>query len=536
MQVRRSLHASVSPDTQSGLLPKRPWASKAGVSPPIPDFVSASSRSALIDAVARAADSGTVVVVSNRQPVTHVQTPNGVQTVRPASGLVTALEPVVRAVRGIWVAHGSGSADRRVVDDHDRVGVPLYHPEYTLRRVWLTRQEEVGYYSGLSNNSLWPLCHIAYTRPLFSRSDWEHYQHVNAKFCQAVLTEVGEKRAIVFIQDYHLALLPRMLKRSRPDLTVVLFWHIPWPNREAFRILPWSDDILDGILGADVLGFHLQYHCNNFLDTVERSIEARVDNDQFCVFRKDHQTFVRPFPISVDFEQISRDANQLPVRDRLQELLTEHAHPTQIPRYFVSVDRIDYTKGILERLRAFDKLLTNYPEMRGRVMFLNFCAPSRSQIEAYRELNDKIDQMVVDINLRHRTEEWIPVHFLREEHDYPTVLAAYRMADVLLVTSLHDGMNLVAKEFVAARTDENGVLILSPYTGAAGELDAAMLVNPFDTDQLADAMYMALSMPVAEKRKRMARLREIVGANDIYQWGARIFEAVRTTMTGVALL
>ena len=536
MLTRRNFHTSESTGVRAGSMSGRRWHSVADGSPPVSGPSLASSRATLLDAVSRAADSGTIVVVSNRQPVTHVQTPRGVQTIRPASGLVTALEPVVRAVRGIWVAHGSGSADRKMVDVKDRIGVPQYHPEYTLRRVWLTRQEEYGFYYGLSNNSLWPLCHIAYTRPLFSRSDWEQYKIVNAKFCEAVLKELGEKSAIVFIQDFHLALLPRMLKHSRPDLKVVLFWHIPWPNREAFRILPWSDEILDGILGADVLGFHLQYHCNNFLDTVERSIEARVDYDQFCVFRREHPTFVRPFPISVDFEQISYDVEQLPVRDRLRELLSEYAHPALMPRYFVSVDRIDYTKGILERLRAFDKLLLNHPELRGRVIFLNFCAPSRTQIDAYRELNDKIDQMVIDINRRHRTDDWIPVHFLRNDHNYTTVLAAYQLADVLLVTSLHDGMNLVAKEFVAARTDEDGVLILSPYPGAAGELDAAVMVNPFDTDYLADSMYRALSMPASEKRKRMARLREIVGANDIYMWGAKVFEAVRTTMTGAALL
>lgn len=490
------------------------------------------SRAALAEAVERCAQSGTVVVVSNREPVIHEQTAQGIQAVRPASGLVTGLEPVVRAVHGIWVAHGSGTADRKVVDRRNRVGVPQHNPAYTLRRVWLTRQEESGYYYGLSNSALWPLCHIAYTRPVFSRADWEQYKIVNEKFCEAVLNEIGAGRAIVFIQDYHLALLPRMLRLRRPDLTVLLFWHIPWPNREAFRIFPWGEEVLDGLLGADVLGFQVQYHCNNFLDTVDRGIEAKVDYEHFRSIRHGHPTYVRPFPISVDFEQITHDADQPDVLSRLNDLRTEYSQPPMEQQFLVSVDRIDYTKGIPERLRAFDLLLHNRPELRGRVTYLNFCAPSRTHVDAYKELNDRIDHLVDDINWRHQTDEWTPIRFLRSHHDYRTVLAAYQLADVLLVTSLHDGMNLVAKEFVAARTDQFGVLILSPYTGAARELDEAVLVNPYDTDHLADSMFRALTMPATERKRRMTRLREIVASHDIYQWGAKVFDSVRITLKG----
>jgi trehalose 6-phosphate synthase len=481
----------------------------------------------LFDSVRRVAQETKVIIVSNREPVIHEQTARGIRAVRPASGLVTGLEPIVKAVSGTWIAHGSGSADRKTVDKHDRVIIGGQESPYTLRRVWLTRQEESGYYYGLSNSALWPLCHQAYTRPQFNRSDWELYRIVNAKFCDAVLAEVGTGKAIVCIQDYHLALLPRLLKMQRPDLTVISFWHIPWPNRETFRIMPWGVELLDGLLGADVLGFHIQHHCNNFMDTVDRGIEARVDYEHFQIFRNDHPTWVRPFPISIDFSRISSDSAAPEIESRMKELSQEWLQTMLPQKVIVGVDRIDYTKGILERLRAFDKLLVHRPEYRGKVTFLNFSAPSRMHVDAYRDLNDRIDELVDNINWRHQTDDWVPVRFIREHHDYTTVLAAYRLADVLLVSSLHDGMNLVAKEFVAARTDCLGSLILSPYTGAARELISALLVNPYDTDSLADAMCQALEMSPSEMRHRMTHLREVVQANDIYHWGSALFDSVR---------
>jgi trehalose-6-phosphate synthase len=533
---QRNLYTS-TPSSQQTIEPEIPVERPPNLAPPDtgPIVVAGSelsSAQSLMELVTRTAESAKIIIVSNREPVIHEPTARGIRAVRPASGLVTGLEPIVRAVHGTWVAHGSGPADRHVVDQHSRVGVPRERPEYILRRVWLTRQEEAGYYYGLSNNALWPLCHIAYTRPVFSRSDWETYKRVNQKFCDAVLDEAGDGRAVIFIQDYHLALLSRMLKNVRPDLMVVQFWHIPWPNREAFRIFPWGEELLDGLLGNDILGFHVQYHCNNFLDTVDRGIEARVDYEHFHAFRGGHPTIVRPFPISVDFHQIEQDALSPAVSDRLNELRTEYAQPPVDQQYIIGVDRIDYTKGILERLRGFDSLLSRHPELIGRVTMLNFSAPSRTHVEAYRELNDKIDDLVDDINWRHQTEQWVPVSFLRAHHDYSTVLAAYRLADVLLVTSLHDGMNLVAKEFVAARPDCDGALILSMYTGAARELEDSFLVNPFDTDLLADRMYEALTMPKVDRQQRMKRLREIVAGSDIYQWGARIFEEVQHARVG----
>jgi len=330
--------------------------------------------------------------------------------------------------------------------------------------------------------------------------------------------------AIVFIQDYHLALLPRLLRQERPDLALVHFWHIPWPNREAFRIFPWGEELLDGLLGNDIMGFHIQYHCNNFMDTVDRGIEAKVDYEQFQIFRGGRPTHVRAFPISVDFRQIGKDATSGPVEERRLNFIKELGDEVLRTRVFVGADRIDYTKGIPERIRGFDLLLKNHPELREKVTLLQLAAPSRTHIEEYRDINDKLDDLVDEVNWRHQTEDWMPIRFLRAHHDYQAVLASYRLADILVVTSLHDGMNLVAKEFISARNDGDGVLLLSRYTGAARELADALLVNPYDTDELADAMYEAYIMPEKERRKRMRRMRSQIRNHTVFDWGGKIFE------------
>ena len=467
-----------------------------------------------------------VIIVSNREPCLHEHVGDGIKSIRPASGMVTALEPIVSAVGGTWIAHGSGSADRLVVDEKGRIDLPEESPKYTLRRVWLTRKEEDGYYYGLSNEALWPLCHIVYARPHFSRSDWELYKEVNQRFCDTVLEEADGKPAIVFIQDYHLALLPRLLRNNQPNLRLIHFWHIPWPNREAFRIFPWGEELLDGLLGNDILGFHIQNHCNNFLDTVDRGIEAKVDYEHFSVFRGGRPTYVRPFPISVDFPQIGTDAESPPVKRSRERFSKELGETLSRTKLFIGADRIDYTKGIMERLKAFSLLLERHPELKTNVTFVQLAAPSRTHIEEYRELNDNLDDLIDEINWQHNTEEWSSINFLRAHHGYYDVLAAYRMADIVVVTSLHDGMNLVAKEFISSRIDGDGVLILSKYTGAAREFPDAIQVNPFDIDQLADAFYEALTMPEAERRSRMTRMRAHLKKNTVYHWGRKIFEEI----------
>jgi len=460
-------------------------------------------------------------VVSNREPYIHSRQSGLLQVIIPASGLVTALEPILRACEGTWIAHGSGDADRETVDRHDRLRVPPEEPRYALRRIWLTKEEEEGYYYGLANEGIWPLCHIAHTRPIFRASDWHSYREVNQKFAKAVLEEMAEtKNPVVLVQDYHFALLPRLIKKERPDARVAIFWHIPWPNPEAFGICPWQEELLDGLLGSDLIGFHVQAHCNNFLQTVDRTLESRIDLERFAVNRKDHITAVRPFPISVEF----KDEDPLPqVTSRYEErvaLLKQFGIQTAF--LGVGVDRVDYTKGILERFLAVERLLEEHSSYRGRFTFVQIGAPSRTHIKRYRDLLTDVEAEADRINWRFQTEGWKPIVFLKGQYSHEEIQKFYRAADICLVTSLHDGMNLVAKEFVAARSDEQGVLILSRFAGASRELRDALQVNPYDIEQVALAIHTALKMPAEERASRMQQLRCVVKEQNIYRWAATL--------------
>ncbi len=457
------------------------------------------------------------VLVSNREPYVHTRRGKAIEWVVPASGLVTALEPVMRASEGLWVAHGSGDADALTVDEHDRVRVPPDEPVYTLKRVWLTKEEEEGYYYGLANEGLWPLCHIAHTRPIFRSQDWAAYQAVNAKFAAALLREIEDSpEPVVLIQDYHFALLPRLIKTARPDARVGLFWHIPWPNPEAMAICPWQRDILHGMLGADLIGFHIQFHCNNFLDTVDRALECRIDRERFSVTREQQTTLVRPYPISV-----APWSQPDPGPQARESLLKEFGLPPSV-RIGVGVDRLDYTKGIVERFRGIERFFDKYPDARERFTFVELGAPSRTHIPRYHDLVSEIDAEAERISWRFRTKTWTPLLFLKQHHSHHDILRWYRVADVCLVTSLHDGMNLVAKEYVSAREEGTGALILSPFTGAARELPDALIVNPYDTEQLADAIRYALGMTPEEERRRMAAMREQIRSANIYRWAAAL--------------
>jgi alpha,alpha-trehalose-phosphate synthase [UDP-forming] len=464
---------------------------------------------------------GKLFIVSNREPYMHIRRGKSVEVKVPPSGLVTALEPVLRACGGTWVAHGSGDADLETVDAQSRLSVPPDDPQYTLRRVWLTKEEEQGYYYGFANEGLWPLCHIAHTRPLFRASDWKHYQDVNRKFAAALLEEMEDvEHPVVLVQDYHFALLPRMIKEKRPDARVALFWHIPWPNSEAFRICPWQSELVDGLLGADLLGFHIQSHCNNFLQTVDRIVESRINWEHFSVQRLNHKTAVRPFPISVEFPEPPAEVRGETAYEERGALLKVLG--VEAARMGVGVDRIDYTKGILERFFAVERLLEKYPEYQGIFTFVQIGAPSRTHIKRYHDLQAEVEAEAERINWRFQMEHWKPIVLLNRQHSHDEIAQYYRAADLCLVTSLHDGMNLVAKEFVASRHDERGVLILSCFTGAARELQDALQVNPYDIDQTAEAIRTALEMEAEEKQQRMQRMRKIVRENNVYRWAGRL--------------
>lgn len=475
----------------------------------------------------------TLVVVSNREPYMHQLSDGKPRLVRPASGLVTGLDPVLKACGGLWVAHGAGDADRMMADAKGCVSVPPDDPRYTLRRVWITKEEEEGYYYGFSNEGLWPLCHLTHERPLFRAADWEQYVKANQRFADAVLDEVGKESAVVMVQDYQLALVPAMIKQRRPDLKVGLFWHIPWPNPEAFRICPFRVEVLHGMLGADLVGFHLQQHCNNFLDTVDRMVEARLDWDHFSAELRGHTTLVRPFPISVQVWSEKHAAQGQDLASQCREL--RHRFGIGDVPIGVGVDRIDYTKGIAERFRAIERFFERDPSHRGRFSFVQLGAPSRTHIPRYRDLVTELEALADAINWKFKADNagWKPIHFLVAHHDGPTVYAFLTMASVCIVSSLHDGMNLVAKEFVAAQGEPDasgatgdGVLILSEFAGAARDLSDAIIVNPYDTEEFAEAIRRAVEMPPDQRRERMGKMYQQVTENNIYRWAADFLTAL----------
>jgi trehalose-6-phosphate synthase len=466
---------------------------------------------------------GDLIVVSNREPYVHERVRDRVQLHVPASGLVSALEPITRTCAGTWIAHGSGSADREVVDADSRIAVPPSNPAYTLRRVWLTEEEYKGYYSGFANEGLWPLCHIAFTRPTFRAADWECYQAVNRKFAEVVLQEAKTERPIILVQDYHFALLPRLIREKLPEAVIITFWHIPWPNAEVFGVCPWREEILDGLLGSSILGFHIQLHCNNFLDSVDRFLESRIDREDSSVSYGGNATAVHPYPISIEWPEERRPS----ARGARERVFQKFGLPADM-KLALGVERLDYTKGILDRFLALDEFFQQHSDWIGRVVFLQIAAPSRGTLPSYSSLHKECLRLVNEINERYGRDGYQPVVLLDEHHDQSALFELYRAADLCVVSSLHDGMNLVAKEFVAARDDEQGVLILSTFAGASRELSEALLVNPFDAAGTGEAFFQALTMPPDEMRERMRRLRETVRTNNVFRWaGSMLLDAAR---------
>jgi len=474
-----------------------------------------------------------VIVVSNREPYIHMRRNSLVEVWRPASGLVAALEPIMRACSGTWIAHGSGDADHEVVDAHDRVAVPPppESPQYQLRRVWLTPEEEAGYYYGFANEGIWPLCHIAHVRPIFRTSDWEQYVNVNGKFAKTVEHESSSPNPIVLVQDYHLALLPRMIREALPAATIISFWHIPWPNPEAFAICPWREELLDGMLGSTILGFHTQFHVNNFVDTVDRFLEARVDRETFSVSYRGKATSVKRYPISIEWPPPPQLVAK-PVEQCRTEIRQRHNLPPE-HAVGIGVDRLDYTKGIEERMRAVERLLELDAQWIGRFSFIQIAAPTRVRIDEYRAYEARVRELATRINQRFPEAIHPPIILKVEHHQPDEIFEYYRGADVCVVTSLHDGMNLVAKEFVAARDDGRGVLVLSSFTGAARELPEALIVNPYDTDECAAALQVALTMPGTEQRTRMRLMRGLLQDFNVFRWAGRmLMDAASTRRRG----
>src|SRR5579863_7226237 len=465
--------------------------------------------------------SAQVIIVSNREPYIHNFDADKNPVVQvPASGMVTALEPIMRACSGVWVAHGAGTADRATVDRYDQIRVPPDDPSYTLRRVWLTEEQELGYYYGFCNEGLWALCHLAYVRPAFRASDWRFYEEVNAKFAEVVAAESSTDSPVILIQDFHFALLPHLIRKKVPKATIALFWHIPWPNAETFGVCPWKREILLHMLSADILGFHTLYHCQNFLDALDRFVECQIDREHMTITLQGHVCRVAPYPISIEWPP--RWLRFLP--DVATCRAAVHARYGIGPevRLGLGVERWDFTKGIIERFQSLEALLERNPRHRGRVCLLQIAAPSRSQLPAYQALQKQTYSEVERINAKFAEGDWRPIVLIDEHQEPLRVFELYRAADFCIVNSLHDGMNLVAKEFVAARDDEDGVLILSTFAGASRELAEAVLVNPFDVAETAAAIRTAIEMSHEERRERMRLMRRTVKENNVYRWAGRM--------------
>jgi trehalose 6-phosphate synthase len=469
-----------------------------------------------------------MIVVSNREPYMHIREGKEIKVIVPASGLITAMEPILKACGGLWIASGTGDADRETVDENDKVQVPPEEPRYTLKRLWLTKEEEDHFYYGFSNEGLWPLCHIAHTRPTFRKEDWAYYKKVNEDYARAALAEIeDEEQPLILIQDYHFALLPELIKKERPDARVAIFWHIPWPNPESFGICPWQKEILTGMLGADLIGFHTQYHCNHFLETVNNSLESRVKWDNFSVEIGGHSTLVKPFPISIDFT--SKNLENAEPKISVKQLLQAHGLTAELMG--VGVDRIDYTKGIIEKFKAVERFFEKYPSYIGKFTFVQIGAPSRTLLRSYSDMVNAVESEATRINWRYRMKNWKAILLLKRHHSHEEILPYYTSANLCMVTSLHDGMNLVAKEFVATRSDEDGVLILSRFAGASRQMHGAIIVNPYDIERMADTIRQALEMPLGEQAHRMAQMRQEVVSNNIYNWAADLLRTMVSIQT-----
>ena len=465
-----------------------------------------------------------MIVVSNREPYMHVHAGKEIKCIVPASGMVTAMEPILKACGGLWIASGSGDADKETVDKNDKVQVPPYENKYTLRRIWLTKQQEEHYYYGFSNEGLWPLCHISHTRPVFRKEDWDYYREVNEMYAKAVLEEIkNEDEPFILVQDYHFALLPKLIKEQKPDAKVAIFWHIPWPNPESFGICPWQKELLSGMLGADLIGFHTQYHCNNFLETVNNSLESRVIWENFSVKIGNQFTLVKPFPISIAFT-LKDYEDHTAVHQEIPDLLKHYGiHAKYLG---IGVDRIDYTKGLIEKFLAIERFLEKNPSYRGKFTFVQIGAPSRSLLKTYSDTISAVENEASRINSKFKSKNWQPILFLKRHHSHEEILPFYRSADLCMVTSLHDGMNLVAKEFIAARNQNDGVLILSRFAGASQELHGALIINPYDIEQTADAIKSALEMPKEQQLQKMKQMRRVITGHNVYSWASGILKTM----------
>lgn len=455
-----------------------------------------------------------LIVASNREPYIHKKSGLSIKVEKPAGGVVSALDDILKVTGGTWVAWGSGSGDRDVVDNKICVRVPPENPFYTLKRVWLTPSEADNYYHGYSNQVLWPLCHITLDRVYFRKRFWEDYKRVNQYFADAIFEE-ADKDSIVWVHDYHLCLVPLLLREKMPYLTVAHFWHIPWPDWSVFRVCPHAKEILEGLLGNDLIGFQIPLFVKNFLDCVRECLDADIDYQRAAINYKGHTTRLKSFPISIDYEKFNSMASSKNTDPAIKNIKEDRGITDEY--IGIGVDRLEYTKALLKRLQAINLFFERYERFRKKFTFIQIAIPTRIK-EPYISYKKTVEELILKINEKYSGGGWKPIIYIDNKVEHKDLVAYYRMADVAIISSVYDGMNLVAKEYVASQVDENGVLILSELAGAAEELNGAMLVNPYDIEGFSDCIREALIMPEKEKRARMKALRMQITENDIYKW------------------
>ena len=473
-----------------------------------------------------------LLVVSNREPYLHNFDDQGRITCATATGgVAVALDALMRERGGTWIAHGSGTADRETVDANDKIRVPPSQPAYDLRRLWIPPDDFAAYYGGFANEGLWPLCHLVDVRPKFRTEDWAAYRNVNALFAAAIDKEMPTPDTPVFLQDYHLAMVAPQLRRIRPNVRTALFWHIPWPNPDRLLMCQWRRELLAGLLANDLLAFQVERDRRNFIFAVQDELGAEIEADGASVRFKGQSTTVVAVPIGVDYDRIQGVVTAAEFGTE-QRRLREMFGLAAASIVGVGVDRLDYTKGIPERLEAIDRVLTRRPELRGRFTFVQIGVPSRSGLESYGAIESEIDRKVAEVNAKHAVGGHAPpIYYHKGALSLAELVALYRMAHFCVVSSLADGMNLVAKEFVAARDDADGVLVLSALAGAAEELREALIINPYDVDGFAAAITRAIDMSPDERALRMRAMRRIVAGRNVFSWASDILEGLESLWT-----
>ncbi len=502
-----------------------------------------------------------LIVASNREPVSHEYSGKKIKAVKSVGGLTIALEPIMKNLNGTWVVYGSGNADKTVSDEKGRIMLSEDGESYTLKRIFLNKSDINDYYYGYANSVLWPLCHIVYVKPVFNSAQFLTYDEVNKKFADSIIEEIKESKRkqeyeylnsgmpegeglnsaenfaerpqssfaenVVWLQDYHLARCAKYIKEYDEKIKVSIFWHIPWPNPEIFSICPEKHELLEGLLANDLIGFQIIYHCQNFLRTCEWELEAQVNWSDYSVTYKGHKTWVKPFPISVDANYLRHLAMSKETDKILNKIKKTDEIIGQRYKYLaVSTDRLDYTKGIVEKLKAIDKMLENHQELIGKFVFVQFAVPSRVHINAYKKLNEEITELITDINWKYGTPEWHPITGYFKQLELQVYLAYYRLCNIMIVSPLHDGMNLVSKEYIMSNTDYKGMLVLSKFAGSSKELYDAFLINPFNTECFGERIYEALMMNKEEKINRINKMQNIIIENDIYDWAYNFLTAL----------